>query len=83
MQKLAINAMLYKVPLSCLAILTVGLALINLVGLIKVEMDTPNPRLILLLAFYLVLMCGIILTYLKTLEETKKGMTCIKKASEE
>jgi hypothetical protein len=43
----------FKVPAYIIASLTVILFLINLVGLVKVEMADPSSRLILLLAVFL------------------------------
>jgi hypothetical protein len=46
----------FKVPAYIIASLTVILFLINLVGLVKVEMADPSSRLILLLAVFLSIM---------------------------
>ena len=74
MQAEAATSMLIKVPLTCLALLTVCLALLNLVGIIKVEMDQPSSRLILLVAFYLTLICGVIVMRLKSIRQIKTNL---------
>jgi hypothetical protein len=71
-----------KMPIACLVILTISLALVNLVGLIRVEMDRPPPRLLLLFAFYLSLMWGIILIHKKILTRMKISVNCTSKTTE-
>lgn len=77
--RMALRTMPWKVPIVCLAGLTVGLALLNLVGLIRVEMDVPQPRLIMLVVAYLAVMCGIRILHLKTLEQTRISLNCAPK----
>lgn len=70
-----------KVPIGCLVILTIGLALVNLVGLVRVEMDLPPPRLLMLAALYLCLIWGIMFIHKKKLAKLKVGITCVPKMS--
>lgn len=79
MEKVALSSMPAKVPIICLVILTICLALVNLVGLIRVEMDVPKPRLLLLLAAYLAIMCAIIVIKLKKLKQSTTNLQCVSK----
>lgn len=79
METVALSSMPAKVPIVCLILLTIGLALVNLVGLIRVEMDLPKPRLLILLAAYLLIICAIIVIKLKTIAQAKVGLKCVSK----
>lgn len=79
MDTVALSSMPAKVPIICLTILTVSLALVNLVGLIRVEMDVPKPRLLLLLAAYLLIISIIIILKLKKLKQKTINLRCVPK----
>lgn len=76
MQSEVISAMPIKIPIACLVLLTIGLALVNLVGLIRVEMDFPPPRLIIIFAFYLCIMWSIIYIHRKSAMKLKINISC-------
>ena len=79
MFRAAIAAMPLKVPLAATAILSLTLALSNLVGLLPVEFSPPPPRLLVLLAVYLAVLAAVTYLHIKILEQGKVSVSCSSK----
>jgi hypothetical protein len=60
MYDLAIDHFPYKLPLTTIATLVVFLVGLHLLGLIKVELGTFHPRLLLIFGLYLLVLAAII-----------------------
>lgn len=83
MYAVAINHLPIKVPLACLLMISVSLALLNGVGLIKVDFSGHHPRLLILLAVYLIILSGIIYLHLKMINQLKVNIRCSDRRSNE
>jgi len=61
----AISHIRFKLPLVAIIILIISLVGSKLFGLLEVEFGTPKPRLLIIIAAYLLLVSAIILVNLK------------------
>jgi hypothetical protein len=59
----------FKVPATTIAALTIILSLVNLVGLVKVEMTKPPSHLLLLFAAFLAIISAIIFLKIQTIKK--------------
>lgn len=83
MYTVAISQLPVKIPILSALSLSIGLGLLNLVGLVPVQMSLPSPRLIILFAAYLLILSGIIYMQLKIIKQNKIGINSSSRYSSE
>jgi hypothetical protein len=82
MHAVAINHLPYKIPFACVAALTLSLAILHYGGLITVSIGMPPPRLLLIIAAYLVILSGIVWFDLSILKQMKVVISCSDRQSQ-